>query len=174
MPYFIKNYNKKGFTLIELLVVIGIIGILAGIVLVSLGRAKERANIAKAKMEARNIYNAFIILEADTGEWPGHQEPFKVNQGDTNEICPDGCTYSLSDNRAGLVGTDGDYPNWSGPYLNEIPKDPWGHEYFFDTDYDIQPGAGEKWAVVLGSYGPNGVGNNQYDSDDVIYVITSQ
>jgi hypothetical protein len=55
--------------------------------------------------------------------------------------------------------------------LKVIPNDPWGHPYFFDTDYDIDPTAAVQNAVVIGSYGPNGRGLNLYDSDDIYKIL---
>jgi hypothetical protein len=58
--------------------------------------------------------------------------------------------------------------------MQDVPKDPWGNDYFFDTDYDLEPGGGTNWAVVLGSYGPSNPTMDQYGPDVVIYTIMSE
>lgn len=174
---FHKKNPKKGFTIVELLVVIAIIGILTVMVIVAFGNAKEKTKIAKARVEIKQIYMAIFGLEGDTGFWPGHKIPYvKEITGGGNEICQDGCHYGINDCWTGLRCDDPitPYPGWGGPYYPEPLIDPWGNEYFFDTDYDIDPGPGEEWAVAIGSYGPNGVGNMLYDADDIILIIPSK
>ncbi len=167
---------KKGFSLIEILVAIAIMGILISIILVNVFQAERKARMVKAQIEAKQIYNGILMLNLDSDEWLAHKQPDQVEAGATNnEICGDGCTYSLGDDEVGLLNDDSSnpYDNWDGPYITTI-LDPWGNEYFFDTDYDYNQHAGlpgSKWVVVVGSYGPNGVGLNQYDSDDIIYVV---
>jgi prepilin-type N-terminal cleavage/methylation domain-containing protein len=64
--------KSKGFTLIELLVVVAIIGVLASIVLSSLGDAKERAARARLLGTLREFQVAVEMYYNDNGVYPNH------------------------------------------------------------------------------------------------------
>jgi len=57
--------KKKGFTLIELLIVIAIIGVLASIVLVSMGGARSKARDAVRQSDVRQIASAMELNYGD-------------------------------------------------------------------------------------------------------------
>ena len=67
----VKTSHRKcrGFTLIELLVVISIIGILAGLLLPAVSRAKAGANSAKCSSNLRQIGAAFTLYAGDHNDY---------------------------------------------------------------------------------------------------------
>jgi prepilin-type N-terminal cleavage/methylation domain-containing protein len=160
--------KKRGFTLIELLVVIAIIGVLAAIILVGLGKVRERAWIASAKSDLNQLRTAISSLAHDTGMHPNNFD---------EEACVGNIEIDLdlSDCVTGLACTDGSYPGWAGPYITEIETDHWGSTYQFDPDYyctsDVNGCPDNGWYRVIVSHGPNQSGTNAYDDDNIVLVL---
>lgn len=114
--------GADGFTLIEVLLVVAILGILAAVVVVSLGGRREEAMIGAARTSIKGIQSALDLYEVDTGKYPQTLQS--------------------------LVQSDG-APNWNGPYIKGgLPADPWGTAFGYtlrgSKDYEIRSGGPDK------------------------------
>ncbi len=149
---------KRAFTLVEIMIVVAVIGLLAAIAIPSFLKARQEARINIARNDLRIISAAIDQLAFDTGQWPG---------GTVAGVVADAEMLDLNHGDVGIVANSGIFTRWQGPYMEVVELDPWGNPYWFDPDYNTDNGT----EPVLGSYGPNGVGLNQYDSDDVYVVM---
>ncbi len=157
----LKLTRSSGYTLIELLVNLAIIGILTGISISTYMIYKEKAKTARVQAELKNIHLAIEALANDTERWPG---PNTIGVTANQEI------WDLTTPEAGLLSATNAFTNWKGPYIQSIPQDPWGNDYFFDLDYYLNGNP----VPVVGSFGPNGEGRNDYDSDDIYRLLPVQ
>ncbi len=120
--------RPQGFTLVEMLLVLVILATLAAIVYPKvMGRGKE-ARIIATKTQIASFKNALDNFEVDTGDFP------KGRNG-------------LMD----LVNQPRDVVGWHGPYMDEIPRDPWNQEYIYE-----RPGKHNPASFDIYSMGPPG------------------
>jgi general secretion pathway protein G len=117
------NYyrSQRGFTLVEMLLVLVILATLAAIVYPKVMGRSEQARVTAAQTQIANFKTALDAFEVDTGYYP------KGRNG-------------LND----LMVQPRDVTGWHGPYLESIPKDPWGNDYLYEcpgkhnpASYDI-------------------------------------
>ncbi len=146
------------FSLIEMMIAIAIIGLLLGISIPRYSKIRAEAKIREAESDVEMLSSAIKQLAWDTGRWP---------RGIRREIRGDAECWDLASVAAGLMAKGKGFSNWQGPYLVEVPKDPWGSNYFFDPDYRIDG----VMRPVVGSFGPNKIGRNKYDADNVYVVL---
>jgi general secretion pathway protein G len=118
--------RRRGFTLVEMLLVLVILATLAAIVYPKVVGRSEQARVTAAQAQIASFKTALDAFEVDNGYYP------KGSSG-------------LEDLRT----QPRDATSWHGPYIDNIPKDPWQNDYVYECpgrhnprSYDIySPGS---------------------------------
>ena len=133
-----KERRKQAFTLVEMMAVVVIIGILAAVIAPKFFGQVNKAQVTAAKQDIENLKKAVTLYRFDTNRFPEELRDLLKE--------PDGVR------------------GWNGPYLEKLPRDPWGNDYEYispgrdDREFDIwsygqdEKEGGEKMATDIISW----------------------
>ena len=129
-----KSQLYHAFTLVEIMLVVAILGILAGLVIPRIvGKSKE-ASITRTRTDIQGgIKTALDEFEVDNGFYPSGLQDLLTQPHNTK--------------------------NWHGPYLDQMPVDPWGNVYLYAYPGKHNPAGYDLWSA-----GPDGKSGT---SDDI-------
>jgi len=129
--------KKKGFSLIELMVVVAILGILATAVVIGTTGQSIKAMKVRVKSDFQVISQALKLYHLDMHQYPETLQELMVAPGEGAE-------------------------NWTGPYLDTPPVDPWGRDYVYTRESAV----GAPYDLI--SYAADGAeGGNTEETEDL-------
>jgi prepilin-type N-terminal cleavage/methylation domain-containing protein len=135
----ITEPKKTGFTLIELLVVIAIIGILASVVLVSLGNVRNRAKDVRIKAEMSQIRTISDL--------------FKGNSESYTSLCDTSTDIAtLKTDIESQGGTNFKCYDSVNAYCVEVKMNTPDYWWCVDSEYSSEPSASDPATCGSGTY----------------------
>ncbi|NDE40631.1 MAG: type II secretion system protein GspG [Betaproteobacteria bacterium] len=134
-----RHLIQRGFTLIELMVVLLIIGVLAALIVPNVLDRADDARVTAAKTDVSNLVQALKLYKLDNQRYPSAEQGLQaLLTKPTVDPMP---------------------VNWK-PYLDQLPKDPWGRPYQY-----LSPGI--KGEVDVMSFGADGQTGGEGKNADV-------
>jgi general secretion pathway protein G len=128
-----------GFTLIELMVVLVIIGVLAALIVPNVLERADDARVTAARTDISNVMQALKLYKLDNQRYPSGEQ---------------GLEALVRKPTVGAIP-----PNWK-PYVEKLPKDPWGQPYQY-----ANPGV--KGEIDVFSFGADGQAGGEGKNADI-------
>jgi len=123
---------RKGFTLIEVLLTLALLALLASVVILNVDTffSGGRAQVAEIWVN-QSVKTPLRSFQLHVGRYPTTEEGLQA----------------LVDRPSGV-----EERNWRGPYIEDLPDDPWGNPYRYRHPGENNPRSYDVWSM-----GPDGV-----------------
>ncbi len=118
--------HNPGFTLIEVLLVIGILVVLGTVSVVVYSRVREGANKDMTKTMVDSTSQAVELFYTQVNRYPGEDGLKELMEKPDDEK---------------------EAKKWGGPYIEQIPVDPWGEELKYEKIEVTEDSTGKPYHI---------------------------
>lgn len=137
-----QSGQRPGFSFIEIMIVVVIMAGIVAIVGPTLFSKLDEAKIDQASIQMKSIFAALDLYHLDNSVYPSTGQ---------------GIEALLTKPSVGIIPG-----KWQGPYLrgSQVPKDPWGFDYFYQSDGS---------SVLIKSMGADGAEGGEGINKDIVF-----
>jgi general secretion pathway protein G len=101
-------HSEAGLTLIEMMIVLVIIAVVAGLITMNVIDRPDQAKVTTASTNIKTLSGALALYRIDNGDYPTTDQGLKA-----------------------LAVQPTPAPSAWRPYVQEMPKDPWGNDFVY-------------------------------------------